>query len=120
MVVCIHLVVGCDRMSHKCYSMMLVGVVYFHSCCKHVHVNNHSFSALKEVSNRCVLYNNNNNNYFDTHHTRCTCRNNVKLTSTVAIILRMAKTTPVFVSYSGLYEECDVEHINCVWQVSLA
>ena len=40
----------------------------FHGCCEHV--CNHSFSALKEVSNRCVLYNNDNNSYFDTHTTQ--------------------------------------------------
>ena len=34
-------------------------------------------------------------------------------------ILRIAKTTTVVASYSGLYEEGDVEHINCVWPVSL-
>ena len=66
-----------DRMSRKCYSTMLVGgqkllatcpfsenlditlqlkasLFFLHSCCEHV--LNHSFSALKEVSNRCVLY----------------------------------------------------------------
>ena len=33
----------------------------------------------------------------------------------------MAKTMTVVASYmySGLYEEGDVEHINCVWPVSL-
>ena len=30
----------------------------------------------------------------------------------------MAKTMSVVASYSGLYEEGDVEHINCVWPVS--
>ena len=34
------------------------------------------------------------------------------------IIVRMAKTTSVVASYSGLYEEGKVDHINCVWPVS--
>ena len=35
-----------------------------------------------------------------------------------SIILRMVKTTIVVASYSGLYEEDEVSHINCVWPVS--
>ena len=34
------------------------------------------------------------------------------------IILRMAKTMIVIASYSGLYEEDEVKHINCVLPVS--
>ena len=40
--------------------------------------------------------------------------------STIPIIVRMAKTTSVVASYSGLYEEGEVDHINCVWPVFLS
>ena len=36
-----------------------------------------------------------------------------------AQIVRMAKAGKVAASYSGLYEEGEVAHINCVWPVSL-
>ena len=39
---------------------------------------------------------------------------------TNGIIVRMTKITTVVASYSGLYEEGEVEHINCVCPNSTA
>ena len=73
----------------------------------HVHKDRNDNLPMRSIANEFAMQNDSRMCIFG-HFLTHACSN------VLGLILRMAKPTSVVASYSGLYEEGDVEHINCV------